>query len=156
MHETSMQKMWHRHYQHQRIVFHVKNWAAGTYGGFALLAQLRLLIGPCLCARRLQSTIYFPTCHQSAYVNPSGFVFETLTVYKAKNILFFGTPNPEYSWFPGYAWTSGSCRNCHHQMGWKFTVTEGKEGTVNYRKLQIKRCYPTYNPPTPYSLDGAW
>ena len=68
-------------------------------------------------------------------MNPSGFVFETLTVYKAKNILFFGAPNPEYSWFPGYAWTSGSCRNCHHQMGWKFTVTKEKEGEEGKRGL---------------------
>merc|ERR1719419_225526 len=67
---------------------------------------------------------------QSAYVNPSGFVFETLTVYKVKKVSYMGYPNPEYSWFPGYAWTNITCRNCHNSLGWRFTVVKEKEGEL--------------------------
>ena len=38
---------------------------------------------------------------QGAYVNPGGYVHETLTLYKAKNLSLIGEPSTEYSWFPG-------------------------------------------------------
>ena len=42
-----------------------------------------------------------------AYLNPGGFIHETLTVYKAKNLLLMSArPTTQNSWFPGYGWTS--------------------------------------------------
>ena len=39
---------------------------------------------------------------QGAYVNPGGYVHETLTLYKTKNLNLIGESSTEYSWFPGY------------------------------------------------------
>lgn len=36
-----------------------------------------------------------------AYVNPGGYVHETLTVYKTQNLNLIGSPSTENSWFPG-------------------------------------------------------
>ncbi|XP_015496659.1 protein cereblon isoform X3 [Parus major] len=59
----------------------------------------------------------------AAYVNPHGYIHETLTVYKACNLSLSGRPSTEHSWFPGYAWTIAQCRICGSHMGWKFTAT---------------------------------
>lgn len=37
----------------------------------------------------------------AAYVNPHGYVHETLTVYKASNLNLIGRPSTVHSWFPG-------------------------------------------------------
>lgn len=37
----------------------------------------------------------------AAYVNPHGYIHETLTVYKASNLSLSGRPSTEHSWFPG-------------------------------------------------------
>lgn len=63
---------------------------------------------------------------QGAYVNPGGYVHETLTLYKAKNLTLVGDSSTEYSWFPGYAWTICQCRYCDSHMGWKFTASSSK------------------------------
>ncbi|KAK6319238.1 protein cereblon [Coregonus clupeaformis] len=60
----------------------------------------------------------------AAYVNPHGYVHETLTVYKASNLNLVGRPSTLHSWFPGYAWTIAQCRTCASHMGWKFTATK--------------------------------
>ncbi|XP_033922311.1 protein cereblon isoform X1 [Melopsittacus undulatus] len=60
----------------------------------------------------------------AAYVNPHGYIHETLTVYKACNLNLSGRPSTEHSWFPGYAWTIAQCRICGSHMGWKFTATK--------------------------------
>ena len=46
----------------------------------------------------------------SAFVNPSGQIHETLTVYKAKNLNLIGQPSLQFSWFPGYAWCITQCK----------------------------------------------
>ncbi|KAM4651178.1 protein cereblon isoform 2-T2 [Discoglossus pictus] len=58
----------------------------------------------------------------AAYVNPHGYVHETLTVYKAFNLSLVGRSSTENSWFPGYAWTIAQCRVCGSHMGWKFSA----------------------------------
>lgn len=37
----------------------------------------------------------------AAYVNPSGHIHETLTVYKSKGLVHVSRPSTEHSWFPG-------------------------------------------------------
>ncbi|KAI0216106.1 Protein cereblon [Lamellibrachia satsuma] len=59
-----------------------------------------------------------------AYVNPGGYVHETLTIYKATGLRLIGWPSTENSWFPGYAWTIAQCSQCNSHLGWKFTVAE--------------------------------
>ncbi|XP_054641015.1 protein cereblon isoform X2 [Dunckerocampus dactyliophorus] len=86
-----------------------------------------------LCCKQCQDTeittkkeifslsLYGP---MAAYVNPHGYVHETLTVYKANNLNLVGRPSTLHSWFPGYAWTIAQCRSCGSHMGWKFTATK--------------------------------
>ncbi|XP_036387081.1 protein cereblon-like isoform X3 [Megalops cyprinoides] len=86
-----------------------------------------------LCCKQCQDTeittkneifslsLYGP---MAAYVNPHGYVHETLTVYKASNLNLIGRPSTLHSWFPGYAWTIAQCRTCGSHMGWKFTATK--------------------------------
>lgn len=38
----------------------------------------------------------------AAYVNPHGYVHETLTVFKANNLNLIGRPSTLHSWFPGW------------------------------------------------------
>nr|XP_043610587.1 protein cereblon [Erigeron canadensis] len=61
-----------------------------------------------------------------AYVNPSGYVHEIMTLLKANGLALVGVPTKEYSWFPGYAWTVAYCATCEYQMGWLFTATQKK------------------------------
>ncbi|KAL8259550.1 hypothetical protein R6Q59_027503 [Mikania micrantha] len=61
-----------------------------------------------------------------AYVNPSGYVHEIMTLLKASGLTLHGVPSEEYSWFPGYAWTIAYCATCEYQMGWLFTATNKK------------------------------
>ncbi|XP_041747272.1 protein cereblon isoform X1 [Coregonus clupeaformis] len=86
-----------------------------------------------LCCKQCQDTeittkneifslsLYGP---MAAYVNPHGYVHETLTVYKASNLNLVGRPSMLHSWFPGYAWTIAQCQTCGSHMGWKFTATK--------------------------------
>ncbi|XP_022102468.1 LOW QUALITY PROTEIN: protein cereblon-like [Acanthaster planci] len=62
----------------------------------------------------------------AAYVNPAGYVHDTLTLYRAHNLNLVGRPSQENSWFPGYAWTILQCRHCDGHMGWKFTAAKRK------------------------------
>ncbi|XP_077983750.1 protein cereblon-like [Glandiceps talaboti] len=62
----------------------------------------------------------------AAYVNPGGYVHDTLTCYRALGLSLIGRPSTENSWFPGYAWTICQCRGCASHMGWKFTSSKKK------------------------------
>jgi hypothetical protein len=42
-----------------------------------------------------------------AYVNPHGFVHETITVSNATGLALTGSPSTVHSWFPGYELVSG-------------------------------------------------
>ena len=64
---------------------------------------------------------------QGTYVNPNGYVFETLTVYQAESLTLIGSPSTEFSWFPGYAWTICQCACCDSHIGWKFTAMNDKK-----------------------------
>uniref|UniRef100_A0A8D8L012 Protein cereblon n=1 Tax=Culex pipiens TaxID=7175 RepID=A0A8D8L012_CULPI len=63
---------------------------------------------------------------QTSYCNPSGFVHETLTIYKTRENSTFTTerPSTEFSWFPGYSWQITLCSNCRNHLGWKFVATK--------------------------------
>ncbi|KAG7218171.1 hypothetical protein INR49_007453 [Caranx melampygus] len=65
----------------------------------------------------------------AAYVNPHGYVHETLTVYKAMGVSdLVGSWGQLLSFLSheavGYAWTIAQCRTCGSHMGWKFTATK--------------------------------
>eukprot|EP00941_MAST-03F_sp_MAST-3F-sp1_P005501 g5501.t1 len=72
----------------------------------------------------------------AAFVNPGGFVHETLTLKSVRilsnrdqiqtGVMFQGQPSEENSWFPGYAWTIAVCGVCGKHMGWRFNATRKK------------------------------
>lgn len=57
---------------------------------------------------------------QSIYVNPDGYLHDTMTLINATNLVLVSTPSTDYSWFPGYAWSIAVCANCHKHIGWQF------------------------------------
>ncbi|XP_012909424.1 protein cereblon isoform X3 [Mustela putorius furo] len=79
----------------------------------------------------------------AAYVNPHGYVHETLTVYKACNLNLIGRPSTEHSWFPGYAWTIAQCRICASHIGWKFTATKKDMSPQKFWGLTRSALLPT-------------
>eukprot|EP01102_Stenamoeba_stenopodia_P005766 TRINITY_DN1649_c0_g2_i1.p1 TRINITY_DN1649_c0_g2~~TRINITY_DN1649_c0_g2_i1.p1 ORF type:complete len:525 (+),score=127.13 TRINITY_DN1649_c0_g2_i1:331-1905(+) len=66
------------------------------------------------------------------YVNPSGFVHETLTVRKAKGVIAIGRPTTTDSWFPGYGWTIAYCKRCQSHLGWRFDAVDKKLDPVYF------------------------
>uniref|UniRef100_A0A8C2UXT8 Protein cereblon n=1 Tax=Chinchilla lanigera TaxID=34839 RepID=A0A8C2UXT8_CHILA len=79
----------------------------------------------------------------AAYVNPHGYVHETLTVYKASNLNLTSRPSTEHSWFPGYAWTVAQCRICASHIGWKFTATKKDMSPQKFWGLTRSALLPT-------------
>ncbi|TKC44865.1 hypothetical protein EI555_015731, partial [Monodon monoceros] len=79
----------------------------------------------------------------AAYVNPHGYVHETLTVYKACNLNLIGRPSTEHSWFPGFAWTIAQCRICASHIGWKFTATKKDMSPQKFWGLTRSALLPT-------------
>ncbi|XP_052575557.1 protein cereblon isoform X2 [Peromyscus eremicus] len=79
----------------------------------------------------------------AAYVNPHGYVHETLTVYKASNLNLIGRPSTVHSWFPGYAWTIAQCKICASHIGWKFTATKKDMSPQKFWGLTRSALLPT-------------
>ncbi|KAG8323202.1 hypothetical protein J6590_009849 [Homalodisca vitripennis] len=69
---------------------------------------------------------------QSTYVNPGGYLHETITLYKVKNVFSIGPPSTEFSWFPGYGWSCCKCKHCNQHVGWKFTATKSQLKPVKF------------------------
>ncbi|XP_003696072.1 protein cereblon [Apis florea] len=61
---------------------------------------------------------------QGTYCNPSGIIHETVTLYHAQGLTLSDNPSINYTWFPGYAWTVATCKDCDNHMGWKFTAVQ--------------------------------
>lgn len=61
---------------------------------------------------------------QGTYVNPNGYVHETITVYRVKGLSLIGRPSTDQSWFPGYSWTIVECSNCQCHMGWMYLAVK--------------------------------
>ncbi|EAT43511.1 AAEL005058-PA [Aedes aegypti] len=61
-----------------------------------------------------------------SYCNPSGFVHETLTVYRVvpQSTRTTTKPSTDFSWFPGYSWQIAVCNACSNHIGWKFVATK--------------------------------
>ncbi|RWS28543.1 protein cereblon-like isoform X1 [Leptotrombidium deliense] len=94
------------------------------------ILQKYLYLCCCNCKTRIchRRSVFSMSVHgpQDTYVNPAGYVHETLTVYKAESLSLMGRSSTEQSWFPGYAWTICKCSECGNHMGWKFTATNKK------------------------------
>ncbi|XP_062853996.1 protein cereblon [Trichomycterus rosablanca] len=87
----------------------------------------------------------------AVYVNPHGYVHETLTVYKANNLNLIGRPSTLHSWFPGYAWTIAQCRTCGSHIGWKFSAVKKDLSPQRFWGLTRSALLPTI----PQSEEGV-
>lgn len=54
------------------------------------------------------------------FANPSGKVYEILTLRVADGVVLHGPPTLEFTWFPGHAWRIASCARCASHLGWSF------------------------------------
>ncbi|XP_051568613.1 protein cereblon isoform X2 [Myxocyprinus asiaticus] len=116
-----------------------------------------------LCCKQCQDTeitskneifslsLYGP---MAAYVNPHGYVHETLTVYKANNLNLIGRPSTLHSWFPGYAWTIAQCRTCGSHMGWKFSAVKKDLSPPRFWGLTRSALLPTI-PQSDKGVEGS-
>ncbi|XP_064399498.1 protein cereblon-like isoform X7 [Halichondria panicea] len=68
----------------------------------------------------------------AAYVNPGGYVHDTLTLTKAVHLNVQGGPSSDHSWFPGYQWTIVNCETCKAHKGWCFEATRKKLKPVKF------------------------
>ncbi|KAK9812881.1 hypothetical protein WJX72_005161 [[Myrmecia] bisecta] len=56
------------------------------------------------------------------FVNNYGYVHDMVTLRVVRQVVMYGRPETEHSWFPGYAWTIANCRICATHLGWRFTA----------------------------------
>ncbi|KAG8086140.1 hypothetical protein GUJ93_ZPchr0010g9420 [Zizania palustris] len=77
-----------------------------------------------LIAKRSDMVVMSTDGPLGAYVNPHGFVHETITVSRATGLALDGNPSTIHSWFPGYSWTIASCADCESNIGWLFKATK--------------------------------
>ncbi|WP_321492601.1 cereblon family protein [uncultured Desulfobacter sp.] len=55
-----------------------------------------------------------------AFANPAGIVFEIGCFSEASGCYQGSGPSSEFTWYPGYDWCIGICRNCTFHLGWIF------------------------------------
>eukprot|EP00879_Flechtneria_rotunda_P025366 GHRR01026950.1.p1 GENE.GHRR01026950.1~~GHRR01026950.1.p1 ORF type:complete len:532 (+),score=180.41 GHRR01026950.1:223-1818(+) len=58
------------------------------------------------------------------FVNSHGYVHDMVTFKRVRGLHYYGSPETEHSWFPGYAWTIAHCDSCGQHLGWRFTATQ--------------------------------
>jgi hypothetical protein len=56
----------------------------------------------------------------SSAANPFGLVFNIVCYSDASGVNSVGVPTKVATWFPGYAWTMGICKECTLHVGWWF------------------------------------
>lgn len=55
---------------------------------------------------------------QCSFVNPGGYIHDTLTVRTTCGLFQDSDWVDEFTWFPGYKWRIAHCTNCSHHIGW--------------------------------------
>ena len=66
------------------------------------------------------------------FANPAGYVFEIGCFATAPGCCEGSAPSNEFSWYPGYEWCIGICRNCACQLGWVFMPVRQDQGSKFY------------------------
>ena len=54
------------------------------------------------------------------FANPAGHVFEIGCFTTASGCCAGSARSSQFTWYPGYDWCIGICRNCTFQLGWIF------------------------------------
>ena len=90
-------------------------------------AGTTVLEDPVIVCRACRAHVTDPSCQiqidQSfchTFANPHGHVFEIGCFDRAIGCIPASPAYSEFSWFPGYHWKIGVCRNCASHLGWIF------------------------------------
>lgn len=83
-------------------------------------------------------------------MNPGGQLHDIVTASTVDPATWcYGSPTCENSWFPGYAWTTASCRTCRQHIGWRFDLVTSldavasSEHTLKAAAIAISAGWPT-------------
>jgi len=85
--------------------------------------------GP-LAAKRAVFTLPGADGTVGAYVNPHGFIHQTLTLrtlVRDARVVLDGQPESRDSWFAGYAWQIAYCAVCGLHLGWRFSLQQHEQ-----------------------------
>lgn len=58
--------------------------------------------------------------HEHVVFNPAGVVFRLFCFSEAPGLAPLGTPSTAFTWFKGFAWRVGVCRDCRAHLGWRY------------------------------------
>jgi len=90
-------------------------------------SQTSSLEEPIIICRNCHSHITKPACQIQvdggfchAFANPHGHVFEIGCFDSAPGCAPASPASSEFSWFRGYSWKIGVCRDCETHIGWIF------------------------------------
>jgi hypothetical protein len=56
--------------------------------------------------------------HEHTFVNPGGYVHTLGCFALAPGVVHVGSPDPAFSWFPGWTWQVAECGQCRAHIGW--------------------------------------
>lgn len=63
--------------------------------------------------------------HEHRFVNPHGFVYDVQCFRDAPGCEPVGPPTEQFTWFPGFAWSTAYCARCATHLGWEFAGAGG-------------------------------
>ena len=63
------------------------------------------------------------------YLNPSGVLWDIVTVAHAHNVVCEGRITRTHSWFPGYSWRILACAGCYRHLGWRYDAPDREPPT---------------------------
>lgn len=82
---------------------------------------------PVIVCRDCRAQVTDPSCRiqvdqsfSHTFANPQGHVFEIGCFDRAIGCVPASPACSKFSWFPGYHWKVGVCRNCAVHLGWIF------------------------------------
>jgi hypothetical protein len=55
---------------------------------------------------------------EHTFTNPHGYVYTIICFRSAPGVLHAGEETEEFTWFKGYSWCYGLCRQCTSHLGW--------------------------------------
>ena len=76
------------------------------------------------------------------FANPAGHVFEIGCFAKATGCSQGSPRSSEFTWYPGYDWCIGICRNCSVHLGWIFLPVGQGPGSKFYGLILDHLIFP--------------
>jgi len=76
------------------------------------------------------------------FANPAGHVFEIGCFSTAPGCCDGSERSGEFTWYPGYDWCIGICRNCTFQLGWVFLPVRNRPESKFYGLILDHLIFP--------------